>query len=169
MFIYQPPLINELEQSLEDVKKEFGIMPVHWEFLASISPERFEMFITEIRYLLNHPNINGDFFAMLRLYVANKEEFSYCKSLNTKLLLAKGYDKNMLKSLKEDIATIPLDKRHQLLASKAMKAIYQPKDFLADDIDELKKISWSDRDIYDAIDHGAFLFKFSKILQVYSL
>ncbi len=169
MFIYQPKLKNKTEEIIEKVKNEFGVMPIHWELLASISPKRFEMFITEIRYILSHPNINSDFFVMLRLYIANQENFSYCKSFNTKLLLSKGYDKNEIKSLKEDISTIPLDSRHQLLASKAMKAIYQSKNFSENDILELKELSWSDGDIYDAIDHGAFLFKFSKILQAYSL
>jgi hypothetical protein len=169
MFIYEPKSVKKLDDINENIKNEFGIFPIHWEFLASVSPKRFEMFIDEIRYLLNHPNINPDFFSMIRLYVANREDFSYCKSLNTKLLLAKGYDKSDIKYLKEDISKLPLDNRHISLAKKVIKALYHPKEFLKSDIDELKDISWSDNDIYDAIDHGAFLFKFSKILKAYTL
>ena len=168
MFIYQPSLSKELEYTLGKIKNLFGVIPPHWELLAFIAPKRFEMFIVEIKYLLNHPNINPDFFAMLRLHVANKAGFSYCKSFNTKLLLAKGYDKTSIKELKEDIGLIPLDNRHKFLAQKAIKAMYQPKEFTLKDIDELKDLSWSDSDIYDAIDHAGFLFKFARIIKAYS-
>jgi len=168
MFIYQSSFSKETKQTLDKIKNLFDVLPPHWELLASIAPKRFEMFMQEIKYLLNHPTINPDFFAMLRLHVANREDFLYCKSFNTKLLLAKGYDKRSIKELKEDIGTIPLDDRHKLLAQKAVKAMYHPTKFTIEDIKALQNISWSDSDIYDAIDHAAFLFKFARIIQAYS-
>jgi len=167
MFIYKPNTTKESQLILKKTKEKFNILPPHWELLALISPKRFEMFINEIEYLLNHPRINSDFFTMLRLHVANRENFNYCKSLNTKLLLAKGYDKNQITSIKEDIKTLPLDKNHKLLATKAIKAIYQAEEFNKEDIQELKDSSWEDSDIYDAIDHAAFIFKVNKILKAY--
>ncbi len=167
MFIYSPTKTKEIEETILSTKNHFGMIPPHWELLATVSPKRFEMFMSEISYLLNHPNINSDFFAMIRLFIANREDFEYCKSFNTKLLLAKGYEKSQIKELKEDIKLIPLNNKHKLLAQKAIKAIYQPTEFNHDDIVELKNSSWNDSDIYDAIDHGAFLFKFSKILKAY--
>jgi len=169
VFIYQPSLSDKAVIIAENIKKEFGILPPHWELLLSISAKRFEMFIDEIRYIVNHKNIDRDFFSMLRLYVANRENFSYCRSFNTKLLLAKGYDKSDLKVLKDDFKNIPLDDKHKLLAQKVIVALYSPKEFTQCDVEELKKLSWNDNDIYDAIDHGAFLFKFSKILKAYGL
>lgn len=169
MFIYQPTITQEVQNTLDQTKKEFGILPPHWELLAALAPKRFQLFLQEITYLLTHPNINIDFFAMLRLYIANQEDFSYCKSFNTKLLLTKGYDKKSLKALKENILDIPLDDRHKLLAKKAVKAMYNPKEFNNNDIEELKAHLWNDNDIYDAIDHAAFLFKFARIIRAYSL
>ena len=169
MFLYQPPLSKEMQVMLENIKKELGVVPPHFKLLISVNPKKFQLFMQEIKYLLNHPNINPDFFAMLRLHIANRENFSYCKSFNTKLLLAKGYDKKVLKELKEDISALPLDDKHKLLAQKAIKAIYRSKEFKLCDIEELKELSWSDSDIYDAIDHASFLFKNAKIIQSYSL
>ena len=168
MFIYQSSFSKETKQTLDKIKNLFDVLPPHWELLDSIAPKRFEMFMQEINYLLNHPNINPDLFAMLRLHVANKENFSYCKSFNTKLLLSKGYDKTAIKELQENIGTIPLDDRHKLLAQKAVKAMYQPTKFTIEDIKALQNTSWSDSDIYDAIDHAAFLFKFARIIQAYN-
>lgn len=165
MFLYQPTITKETQVKLDEIKQRFGISPPHWEFLASVAPKRFDMFMQEIAYLLNHPNIDRDFFTMLRLYVANKEDFYYCKSLNTKLLLAKGYTKEQLKRIKD--GEFPLNNKHQILADKTFKAMYQPQELTLEDINELKNLLWNDSDIYDAIDHGAFLFKFARILKAY--
>ncbi len=169
MFIYQPTITKKMQVVLENIEKELGVVPLHFKFLLSINPKKFQLFIEEIKYLLNHPTINHDFFAMLRLHIANRENFIYCKSFNTKLLLAKGYSRDILKELKEDIGKIPLDAKHKLLAQKAIKAMYEPKEFKLCDIKELKKLSWNDSDIYDAIDHASFLFKNAKIIQSYSI
>ncbi|MCH9814533.1 MAG: hypothetical protein K0U47_11405 [Epsilonproteobacteria bacterium] len=169
MFIYKPTPSEELQKIIDPVQRKFGIVPPHWELLAFINPVRFQLFIQEITYLQTHPHINPDLFAMLRLYVANREHFKYCQSFNTKLLLAKGFDKNTIKALKKDAITIPLDEKHQLLAQKAIKALYEPLTFDTSDITSLKERGWTDGDIYDAIDHAAFLFKFSKIIQAYTL
>jgi hypothetical protein len=168
MFLYQPKLSSEDKKLLEDVKSKLGVMPPHFEFLLSLNPKRFQMFIQEITYLAKHPNINPDLFAMLRLHIATKEEFSYCKLFNTKLLLAKGYGKKDIKNIKDDISNIPLDDRHQLLAQKAILAVYSAELFSITDINELKELSWSDSDIYDAIDHACFLFKNAKIIKAYT-
>ncbi len=169
MFFYHPSLTKEMRNTLVEIKNEFGIVPLHFELLLSLNPRRFQMFIEEIRYLLHHPNIDPIFFAMLRLHIANREGFSYCRSFNTKFLLAKGYDKNILKKLKDDIKKIPLDDRHKFLAQKAIKAIYRSVEFKIDDINELKEFFWRDSDIYDAIDHASFLFKNAKIIKAYSV
>ncbi len=166
MFIYKPKGSFRSQELIKSSVEIFGVMPPHWELFAKLNPTRFEMFLKEIEYLLSHPNINPDFFAMVRLFVANKEGFEYCKKFNTKLLLAKGFSKHDLKSIKEDFQ-IPLDQKHQILADGVKKALYAPKNFTNDNIDLLKKEGWSDSDIFDAIDHGAFLFKFSKILKAY--
>ena len=164
MFIYEA---SEDLEVLKDIKNRFGIIPPHWTLLANLHPKKFEMFMQEIGYLVNHKTINPDLFGMIRLHVATREGFSYCKSFNTKLLLAKGYSKDEIKALVEDIKMIPLDDRHKLLAKVAIDAIYKPEEFTQEKIAILKELSWSDADIYDAVDHAAFLFKFSKIIKAY--
>ena len=166
MFIYEPDTSARSKELIKNSEKIFGVMPPHWELYAKLNPTRFEMFIKEIGYLLNHPHISPDFFAMIRLYVANCEEFGYCKSFNTKLLLVRGYSRDVLTQIKSDFI-LPLDHKHQILADGVKKAIFDPDNFTKEDIDLLHKDGWSDGDIFDAIDHGAFLFKFSKILRAY--
>ncbi|RUM74315.1 MAG: hypothetical protein DSZ12_05795, partial [Sulfurovum sp.] len=63
---------------------------------------------------------------------------------------------------------LPLDERHQALFDAVMKAVYTPEDFTAELTDALKILDWNDADIFDAVDHGAFLFRASKVLKAYS-
>jgi hypothetical protein len=164
VFIYKS---SEDLEVLKDIKNRFGIVPPHWALLANLHPKKFEMFMQEIEYFITHKSINPDLFGMIRLHVAHREGFSYCISFNTKLLLAKGYLKDEIKALVKDIKMLPLDDRHKLLAKVAVDAIYKPEGFTREKIATLKELSWSDTDIYDAVDHAAFLFKFARIIKAY--
>jgi len=64
--------------------------------------------------------------------------------------------------------TLPLDERHQALFDAVMIALCTPESFTVESINALKILDWSDADIFDAVDHGAFLFRFSKVLKAYS-
>ena len=166
MFIYEPNSTIISDKLIKSVEEKMGVMPPHWTLFAKMNPKRFKMFIDEIAYILNHSNIKSDFFAMTRLFVANHEGFEYCKSFNTKLLLAREYKREELVNIKSDFV-LPLDSKHQILANGVKKAIFDADNFTGEDIEILKSAGWSDSDVWDAIDHGAFLFKFSKILKAY--
>ncbi len=166
MFFVDIELLPEQQKIADKIEEKLGVMPPQWRVLLYLNPKRFEIFLSEIKYLLNHPNINPDFFAFIRLFVANREGFSYCKSFNTKLLLAKGYDRLVLKEFLNGVK-MPFDEKHNLLMQKALKALYEAEEFGKDEIDELKSIGWCDADIFDAIDHGAFLFKYYRVMKAY--
>ncbi len=168
MFIIETDPHQDTKLTLENIKNKFGSVPPHFELLATVNPKRFELFIQEILYLSSHQNIHPDFFSFLRLNIATKEAFNYCIMFNSKLLLSKNYSKEILRLIKDDIKNIPLDSRHISLAKAAMKAIYSAGDFNYNDIQELKELGWTDADIYDAIDHTAFLFKNAKIIRAYN-
>jgi hypothetical protein len=153
---------------LASFKSTFGTVPPHFELLATLNPVRFEMFVREIAYLAGHERIVPDFFACLRLFIAAREGFNYCLRFNTGLLRAKGYTQEQIRRIREDLSDMPLDARHKLLASKALKAIYDPDRFSVEDLGELEEAGWNRADCYDAIDHAAFLFKNARIIKAFS-
>jgi len=168
MFIIEPDPNREMKILLRGIKQKLGHIPPHFELFATISPTRFKMFIDEITYLSTHAHINPDFFTMLRYTVANDNGFVYCIKLNQAFLLSKGYTLEQLHELEGIEKTLPLDERHQALFDAVMTALYEPKDFTVEVIDALKILDWTDADILDAVDHGAFLFRFSKVIKAYS-
>lgn len=168
MFMIEPDLDREMKIFLRGIKQKLGHMPPHFELFATLNPTRFKMFIEEITYLGTHASINPDFFTLLRYTVASDNSFKYCIKLNREFLLAKGYALEQLGKPEGTHKTLPLDERHQALFDAVMTALYRPKSFTVDAIDALKILDWSDADIFDAVDHGAFLFRFSKVLKAYS-
>jgi len=153
---------------LRGIKQKLGHIPPHFELFATVSPIRFKMFIDEISYLSTHAHINPDFFTLLRYTVASDNGFMYCIELNREFLLAKGYTLGKLQKLEGTVKTLPLDEKHQALFDAVMIALYTPELFTVESIEALKILDWTDADIFDAVDHGAFLFRFSKVLKAYS-
>ncbi len=168
MFILKPNPNHEMRVLLKGVKRKLGYVPEHWELFASINPVRFKMFLEQIDYLVNHPNIHSDFFALLRYTIANDNGFAFCITLNRSFLLATGYTQKQLQGLEGSKKSLPLDQRHQALFDATIKAVYRPEEFTKETINTLKVFEWTDADIFDAVDHGAFLFQFSKVIKAYS-
>ena len=159
---------NEMKVLLRGIRQKLGHVPPHFELFATINPTRFKMFLEEINYLTNHPHIQSDFFTLLRYTIATDNAFTYCINLNKTFLLAKGYTLENLHGLEGTEKNLPLDERHQALFDAVLKAVYTPDEFTVEVIDALKILDWNDADIFDAVDHGAFLFRFSKVLKAYS-
>lgn len=168
MFIVKTEPAVETKATLERFGQKFGNIPPHFALLATVNPKRFELFIQEVLYLADHEHIDPDLFAFLRLYIASREGFSYCLAFNTKMLLAKKYSSEALKSIQENFSNLPLNDRHVLLGEKALKAIYNAEEFSVNDVEELQGEGWTEGDIFDAIDHAAFLFKNARVIKAYT-
>ena len=168
MFIIEPNPNKEMKILLRGIKQKLGHVPPHFEFFAGINPTRFKMFIEEITYLSTHQHIQSDFFTFLRYTVASDNAFTYCINLNKAFLLAKGYTIEQLQLLEGTKKVLPLDERHQALYDAVLRAIYEPEVFTIEVINALKILDWTDADILDAVDHGAFLFRFAKVIKAYS-
>lgn len=158
---------RELVIMLKKIEKKFGEIPPHFELLGTINPEILAETFTYIQKLLNHPNINPDLFVFIRLHVAQKESYSYCINFNSNLLKKMGYSEEIITKAKHDISTVPFEPKEKCLATMAIKALYHPDLFSKNDLEELYTYNWSDKDIYDAIDHAGFLLKNGRIISSY--
>lgn len=159
---------ERLEQIYRKVKALYGTLAPQIEFLGNIEADYLEDFLKAIVRLINHPHIEPDLFAFIRLYVAFKEDYPYCKMFNTKLLLLKGYTQKQLDDSIEDMTLVPFDTRHQLLAQKALKAIYKSRQFTQEDLDQLYTQGWTQKDVFDAVEHAGTIFRNGRILTAYT-
>ena len=145
----------------------FGTVPENMEFLGNIEAEYLEDFLKAVKRVQKHKNIDSDLFAFLRLNIAFKEEYAFCKMFNSQFLLNKGYEQKLLDEVIDNISSVPFDERHKALASHAIKALYESREVTQNDFDTLYKMGWSQKDVFDAIEHSGTLFRNGRIMMAY--
>jgi hypothetical protein len=159
---------ERLEKLHKIVTKMFGSVPANMEFIGNIDADYLEDFLKMAGRIQRHKNINPNLFAFLRLHVAFKESYAFCKIMNTKLLLSKDYAQEQLNEVVNDIALVPFDKKHKALATHALKALYASKEVIQNDFDTLYEMGWTQKDVFDIIDHIGTLFRNGRIMTAYT-
>jgi len=170
MFMYKKNEAQKekLEKLFKKVEALYGTVVPQMEFLGNIEVEYLEDFLKEAMRLVRHPNIDFDLFAFIRLHIAFKEEYTYCKAFNTKLLLGRGFIQPQLDVAIANIEAVPFDEKHQALAIFAIKAIYESRLCNASDLEEVYKMGWSQKDVFDAVSHAGMILKNGRILITYT-
>ena len=159
---------ERFEKIYKKIEIVYGRVPPQMKFLGSIEADYLETFLQSVVRVLKHPHINPHLFGFLRLHVAYKEDYAYCKMFNTKLLLSYGYGREELDSAVEDIRNVPCDGEHKNLAKKAIESIYDGDAFTQDGLDALLYAQgWTQKDVFDAIDHTGTILKNGRILKAY--
>ncbi len=160
---------ERLAKILKKVKVVYGAVPPQMEFLGNIDADYLEDFLNAAVRIVKHPHIDPNLFAFIRLHIAFKEDYPYCKMFNSKMLLTKGYTQEQLDAVIENISAVPFDDKHQKLALHAVKAIYESKSFTQYDFDNLYNIGWTQKDVFDAIEHTGTIFRNGRILTSYAI
>ena len=160
---------KRLSKLYRKIKLVYGTVPPQMEFLGNIEADYLEEFLASVLRMIKHPNINPDLFGFIRIHAAFMEDYTYCKMYNTDFLLAKGYTQKQLDAAISDISTVPFDSKHQRLAVHAIAAIYKSKFLTQDDFSALYQIGWSQKDVFDAIDHAGTIFRNGRILTAYTV
>jgi len=158
---------KELTKLYKKIKAIYGYIPPQMKLLGDIDALYLQEFLASIIRIAKHPHIDFDFFTFLRLYMAYKEEYIYCKEFNTKMLISRGYDTATLKNSTKDITLIPLDTRHKALGEFAIKSMYNPQKCTQKDLDNLYDMGWLQKDVFDAVEHAGTLLRNGRILDTY--
>jgi len=143
---------GEVKKIYDEVKGAFGIVPAPIQ-QHSVNPallkNLWDMFKAE-----SNPNFSQKLTAIMRMSVANapKLECDYCIGFNEGMLM------NMFKMELKEIQAIKKDPNNAKLEPKDKKMLMfmvdsttKPKEIDKARIDELKKLGWSDKDIFDGL------------------
>jgi hypothetical protein len=158
---------DRLDKLYRVVKKIFGFIPPQTELLGNIEASYLEDYITMVTRIIKQKNIERNLFTFLRLHIAFREDYDYCKGYNTKVLLSSGYTQELLDNVINDIEAVPFNDAHKALAKFAIKAIYEPKECKKEDYEEIYKMGWSQKEVFDVVEHAGTLLKNGRILSAY--
>ena len=136
--------------------------------LMSASPELTLLQSGVIRHYMTHEKLDIGLLAMIRFLVVNEQDYQFCINLNSGLLkLAGGMSDEDIETLRKDPGSAPLEEFQKALLLFVLKVVRTPEDVGEADIDALRQLGWSDKDIFEAAFHGTSMIGASKLYKAF--
>ena len=158
---------GKLKETYDELKSMFNSIMPHIQLHATYALEDMKCFTDPMKLTRNHPKIPLIWFALMRLYVAYRDNFPYCKTLNRKMLLELGVKETEIEEFLNNVDKAPLDNSLLLLLKKAIKSIYDSHNFNKEDFKELYQAGFSDKTIYKAITYSTGFAGVARRLNTY--
>ena len=156
-----------LKELYDEIAQKFCAVAVHFQLHATYALEDMKCFMDPMKMTRDHPEIPLIWFALLRLYVASKEQYPYCIALNTRMLHTLEVDDEKIAVYLEDVSNAPLEKPLVLLLEKALKSIYDSHHFNESDFEALYEAGFSDKTLYEVIVYATQFSGIAKRLNTY--
>lgn len=152
----KPPKGEEarVEKVLGSIKALFGSVPEGMQ-LFSLSPEILEHRWEAMQYYIHHPRLGMGLLAFIRLLVSERMGAPFCIGLNTAILRSKGISDDAIEAARKNPTEAPLSKEDVGLLVLVLKAVTEPLAVTVDDLEKVRQLGWQERDILDAVLHGA--------------
>ncbi|RXJ96295.1 hypothetical protein CRV00_01355 [Malaciobacter molluscorum] len=149
---------GELQEIYEEIIKLRGEVGNNAKLFSS-SPELLRQQLEFIKYYANHETLSMPLLASIRVCVSNQERCSFCIDFNSALLINKAkWSIEDINTLKNEIYSKKLTKEENTLLKFVIDSVKNPHEVDENIINELKAQSWSDKDILDALNHGARMY-----------
>jgi len=141
----------------EQIKERFGFIPTVMQ-MRSASPALLRIMLEGLSYYLEHPTLSGPLLACIRMLVSQRNRCDYCIDFNTGLLIEMfGWTADQVAATRADVSAANLDAKDKAMLGFVVNGTADPLAVQASDLDALRTLGWSDADILDALNHGAFM------------
>ncbi len=137
------------------IARLFGRVPNALQFYSP-SPEILAQQWDSVRYYRDHPTLSQALLATIRMLVSKTNQCDYCVGFNEALLIRScGQTPDQVAATKADPAAAPLNDKDRALLLFVLKAMDRPHAVGEADVASLRALGWDDRDLLDAVMHGA--------------
>ncbi len=104
-----------------------------------------------INYFINHASLSPLLLTHIRLMASQEENYTYCINWNTQLLTSvMGLSEKQVSAALKDPREAALTPEEKALLLFVQKVVRDPALTSQEDADHLKKLGWSNQDIFDA-------------------
>lgn len=139
----------------QDIAKIFGRVPNALQ-LFSASPALLHQQWDSMGYYLRHPTLSFPLLAAVRMLVSQENKCHYCIGMNGSLLINMAqWTLDQVNATKRDPMTAPLPPKEKAMLAFVLKTVAERKPVTRAEVEELKKLEWSESDVFDAVAHGA--------------
>lgn len=144
-----------------DVKAVYDEVTAAWGFVPivlkqySVNPKLLRTQWELYKELANNKSFDQKMLAMLRMVLGESQECTYCVGLNKGMLLNMfKVPMNELTAISKNPSTAKLDKKQKAMFLYVIKAVKTPHHTTKTDIESLRKLGWSDKDIFEGVKSG---------------
>ncbi len=145
---------GKLAELYKGSEEFFGWVPNNVRLLG-VNPDILANQFDFVMPYLEHPTLRQPFLRCLRMLVSHRTNSPYCDNLNAGLMQQEGVTPAQIDETRADPSRAPLPDREKALLLFVLQAIEDPHGVGKEHITELGEMGWSERDIFDAVAHGA--------------
>ena len=172
------PLINytSVEQAKDDVKAvyseikaAFGIVPEPIKGL-SLNPTMLRNTWEMYKIMGNNKNFSPKTTTMMRYLVAEANHCEYCVGFNKGMMLnIFKMSEDEINTLQKDPSTANLDEKQKAMLIFMLKSTSHPAEVNQADIDTLKKLGWSEKDIMEGVKQATEMVATSLFIDTFKI
>ncbi len=146
---------GKVAQIYGHVENNFGRVYQGFQ-LFSASPDLMEQLFQQNAYYMQHPTLGFGLLAMMRMLVSEQNDCAYCIGFNESMLINRGgLSVEQIAAMKRDPTTAPLSEKDKAMLLFVLKGTANAHSVEKADLDVLRGLGWTDRDIVDGLYHGA--------------
>ena len=145
---------GKLAELYASAEQFFGSVPSNVQ-LYGVSPDILENQMYFMEYFMKHRTLGAPLLSMIRILVARACKSPYCDSYNVNVLKRLGFEIEQIDAARMDPMQAPLNDKDKAMLLFVLKATSEPHSVGSDDLNALKALGWAERDMLDAVAHGA--------------
>ncbi len=147
---------GKIAEIYSDIESTFGFIPNAIQ-LDSINPSHMARHWEGIQESIRHESLSQKLFTLIRLLVSEATHCDYCVGLNAGILMQMhGMSAEDIARVKQTPEQASLDAKELALLQFVLKGVADSNSITAQDIEELKQLGCSEREVFDALAHGAW-------------
>ncbi len=160
---------GKVKEFYDEILKIMPVIPKPLQ-LASASPELFAISSRQMKYFMSHPNLGPLLQAHIRMLVAFNTDYPYCIEFNTNLLKWMGnLTEEQIVAVRANPDEAPLPDKEKAMLKFVVKAVSAPEEIEAQDIESLRRMGWSDPDIFDAAGLGVNMVAMGMLFNIFKM
>ncbi len=146
---------GKVKEQYDRIKEVRGAV-ANSQILFSASPELLKQQVDYIEYYMNHKSLSQELLACTRMLVSERNHCAFCIGFNSGMLINKfGWSEAQIAAAKENPSNANLSEKEKTMLLFTLKGVSAPHTVDQNDIDALYAVGYNDKDILDALNHGA--------------
>lgn len=155
---------GQVKEIYNQIENSFGSVPNALRVYSS-SPALLAKQWQQIDYYLQHPALGFHLLAIMRMLISEGHHCEYCVGFNKAMLINMGgLTGEQVAATRKNPHDAPLSEKDKAMLLFVLKAIKDSSAVSHTDIAALKAQDWSDGDILDGLNHGAYMLAADTII-----